>query len=218
MAILNKTGITDGSTIQSEHVTRTIDALTGVSTDTIIATGSFTGSFIGALTGTASFATSASRAVSSSFSTTASYALSGGTSVSDYMYAQLNDKNLSGISTLNTKYYPLITGDVSASTGSVGVNAFMSPIAGTLVSMSIYAFNAGTGGTEAYRVYAENVTAKTATTNLNVSFTTKITSASIGYASPLSISRGDIISYSVLCSSVSMPTGSYLNVLFYLKP
>jgi hypothetical protein len=47
MAILNKTGITDGGTIQSEHVTRTIDALTGVSTDTIIASGSFSGSFVG---------------------------------------------------------------------------------------------------------------------------------------------------------------------------
>jgi hypothetical protein len=47
MAIINKTGITDGGTIQLEHVTRAIDALSGVSTDTIIATGSFTGSFKG---------------------------------------------------------------------------------------------------------------------------------------------------------------------------
>jgi hypothetical protein len=63
MAILNKTGITDGGTIQSEHITRTIDALTGVSTDTIIATGSFTGSLNGSLIGTASFATTASYAL-----------------------------------------------------------------------------------------------------------------------------------------------------------
>jgi hypothetical protein len=47
MAIINKTGITNGGTIQAEHVTRIIDALSGVSTDTIIATGSFTGSFKG---------------------------------------------------------------------------------------------------------------------------------------------------------------------------
>lgn len=66
MAILNKTGITTGGTIQAEHVTRTIDALTGVSTDTIIATGSFTGSFLGPLTGTASFATTASFALNAS--------------------------------------------------------------------------------------------------------------------------------------------------------
>lgn len=52
MAIINKTGITNGGTIQAEHVTRTIDALSGVSTDTIIATGSFTGSFKGIATGT----------------------------------------------------------------------------------------------------------------------------------------------------------------------
>jgi hypothetical protein len=60
MAIINKTGITNGGTIQAEHVTRVIDALSSVSTDSIVATGSFTGSFRGPLTGTASFATTAS--------------------------------------------------------------------------------------------------------------------------------------------------------------
>jgi len=47
MAIINKTGITNGSTIQAEHVTRAIDALSGGSTDTVVATGSFSGSFKG---------------------------------------------------------------------------------------------------------------------------------------------------------------------------
>jgi hypothetical protein len=47
MAIINKTGITNGGTIQAEHVTRVIDALSSVSTDSIVATGSFTGSFKG---------------------------------------------------------------------------------------------------------------------------------------------------------------------------
>lgn len=76
MAIINKTGITNGGTIQAEHITRVIDALSGVSTDTLIVSGSMTGSLIGTLTGTASFATSASRAVSSSFATSASRAVS----------------------------------------------------------------------------------------------------------------------------------------------
>jgi len=75
MAVINKTGITNGTTIQAEHVTRAIDALSGVSTDTLIATGSFTGSLIGELTGTASFAT---QALSSSYAVTASYALNAG--------------------------------------------------------------------------------------------------------------------------------------------
>lgn len=74
MAIINKTGITNGGTIQAEHVTRAIDALNGGSTDTIVATGSFSGSLTGIAT-SASFATSASSAVSSSFATTASFAL-----------------------------------------------------------------------------------------------------------------------------------------------
>lgn len=56
MAIINKTGITNGGTIEAEHVTRAIDALSGGSTDSVVATGSFTGSFIGALTGNASTA------------------------------------------------------------------------------------------------------------------------------------------------------------------
>jgi hypothetical protein len=47
MATINKTGITNGGTIQAEHVTRIIDALSGLSTDTIVATGSFTGSYKG---------------------------------------------------------------------------------------------------------------------------------------------------------------------------
>jgi hypothetical protein len=51
MAIINKTGITNGGTVQAEHITRTIDALSGVSTDSIVATGS--------LLGTASYAITA---------------------------------------------------------------------------------------------------------------------------------------------------------------
>jgi hypothetical protein len=88
MAIINKTGITDGGTIQAEHVTRAIDALSGVSTDTVVATGSFTGSFKGdasGLTGisvtTAATASYVLNAVSSSFAQTAqtaSFALNAG--------------------------------------------------------------------------------------------------------------------------------------------
>jgi len=65
MAIINKTGITTGGTIQAEHVTRAIDALSGGSTDTVIATGSFSGSLTGVAT-------------SASFATTASFALNAG--------------------------------------------------------------------------------------------------------------------------------------------
>jgi hypothetical protein len=80
MAIINKTGITTGGTIEAEHVTRAIDALSGGSTDTIVATGSFSGFLVG----TASFATTAQtasyvlNAVSSSFAATASFALNAG--------------------------------------------------------------------------------------------------------------------------------------------
>ena len=50
MAVINTTGITNGGTIQAEHITRAIDALSGVGTDTIIATGSFSGTLTGSAT------------------------------------------------------------------------------------------------------------------------------------------------------------------------
>lgn len=85
MAVINKTGITNGGTIQAEHVTRAIDALSGVSTDTIIASGSFTGSLTGTVTGTGSYASqalSSSFATSASFTTSASFATSASSAVS----------------------------------------------------------------------------------------------------------------------------------------
>ena len=84
MAIINKTGIGEGNLIEAEHVTRAIDALSGGSMDSIVATGSFTGSFTGdgaGLTGiTVTSATSASYAETASYLTgtvtSASYATS----------------------------------------------------------------------------------------------------------------------------------------------
>jgi len=66
MAIINKTGITTGGTIAAEHITRAIDALSGVSADSIVATGS--------LLGTASYAENAGNSITA---VTASYALNG---------------------------------------------------------------------------------------------------------------------------------------------
>jgi trimeric autotransporter adhesin len=65
MAVINKTGITNGTTIQAEHVTRAIDALSGGSTDTVIASGSFSGS----LTGNATTATAATTATTATNAT-----------------------------------------------------------------------------------------------------------------------------------------------------
>jgi hypothetical protein len=145
MAVINKTGITNGTTIQAEHVTRTIDALSGVSTDTILATGSFTGSLVGALTGTASFATTALSAsyaanvpstasyaltaLSSSYAVTASYALNagGGSGVGFPFTGSAQVTGSMGITgslrvraaALN-QYGLLVTGSVFASGSTVG--------------------------------------------------------------------------------------------------
>jgi hypothetical protein len=91
MALIDKTSIGTGNTIQAEHITRIIDALNESGSYEIIATGSFTGSFVGdasGLTGvitadTASYINATNidgtvaNATSSSYSatsTTASYA------------------------------------------------------------------------------------------------------------------------------------------------
>ena len=129
MAILNKTGITDGGTIQSEHVTRTIDALTGASTDTIQATGSFSGSFVGLFAGTA---TTASLAVTASYATTASYAIS---SEKDWMTLRLSTGLITGVTSGSAIYVGIggVTGSVINRIGVV-----LPPYSCSIVSASIY--------------------------------------------------------------------------------
>ena len=87
MAVINKTGITNGNTIQAEHITRAIDALSGVSTDTIIASGSFTGSLTGIAT-------------SASFATTASFALNAASGVT--INGNTNNSIVTATGTANT--------------------------------------------------------------------------------------------------------------------
>tara|TARA_R100000951_G_C2612823_1_gene171771 strand:- start:332 stop:1084 length:753 start_codon:yes stop_codon:yes gene_type:complete len=75
MALIDKTSIGTGNTIQAEHITRIIDALNESGSYEIIATGSFTGSFTGDGSGlTGITVTSAPSATSASYATTASYA------------------------------------------------------------------------------------------------------------------------------------------------
>jgi hypothetical protein len=117
MALINKTGISDGGTIQAEHVTRAIDALSGVSADTVIATGSFSGSFAGIITGTSSFATSASfaaTATSASFATTASFATSASRATS-----AATATTAATASFLNTLNQPTVTVNGTASFNNV---------------------------------------------------------------------------------------------------
>lgn len=76
MALIDKTSIGTGNTIQAEHITRIIDALNESGSYEIIATGSFTGSFTGDGSGlTGVTVTSAPSATSASYAVTASHAL-----------------------------------------------------------------------------------------------------------------------------------------------
>jgi len=190
MAILNKTGITNGGTIQAEHVTRTIDALTGVSTDTIIATGSFTGSFKGAfvgnLTGNASTATSASTATLATSATSADYA--------PYtVYTQLQFGALAANSMLDaTTYYFGFQG--RAIDIVTKANPVTSLIDGRINYVQLsYDNSAGTlGSTEKANLYIYNLTTDVSksfgelTFNLNYG-----TTGPVELATPVNVSLGD---------------------------
>ncbi len=116
MAVINKTGITNGGTIQAEHITRAIDALSSVGTDTIIATGSFSGSLTGIAT-------------SASFATTASYAINAGSGVTinsntnNYIVTATGTSNtLQGESNLTFDGTTLIVSGSTRITGSLIVS------------------------------------------------------------------------------------------------
>jgi hypothetical protein len=72
MALINKTGITNGGIVQAEHITRAIDALSGGSTDSIIATGSLMGSSSYALTASYALNAAGGTPESASYAATAS--------------------------------------------------------------------------------------------------------------------------------------------------
>jgi hypothetical protein len=130
MAIINKTGISNGGTIQAEHVTRAIDALSGGSTDTVIATGSFSGSLAGIAT-SASFATTASFALNAgggsgvgfpftgSARITGSLAVTGSLTVVSSFAASASNMNISATNFLVTSGETYFTGSAGKGFGSV---------------------------------------------------------------------------------------------------
>jgi hypothetical protein len=131
MAIINSSGITNGGTIQAEHITRVIDALSGASTDSLVITGSMTGSLTGLLTGTASFATSASRAVTSSFANTAAFALN----ANEYMTIRLSHAKQTGTVDSTTSYFGPASHTVANAINKAGA---ILPFNCTVISASFY--------------------------------------------------------------------------------
>jgi hypothetical protein len=94
MALIPKTNIVAGNTIQPSDITNIIEALDGTGSYTIITTGSFTGSFTGNLTGTASYAANAG----SSFPFTGSAIVTGSLTVTGSLNAPTITGSLQGSS------------------------------------------------------------------------------------------------------------------------
>ena len=127
MAIINKTGITNGGTVQAEHVTRAIDALSGVSTDSIVATGS--------LQGTASFAVTASYAMNGGGSSvTASFAETASLARTASLALTASKLTVSVADTTAGTFYPIFA-DISAggaTRGYTDINFTYNPQTNTL--------------------------------------------------------------------------------------
>ena len=145
MALIDKTSIGTGNTIQAEHITRIIDALNESGSYDIIATGSFTGSFTGhgsGLTGVTVTptlsATSASYAVTAShalYAVSASYEINYETSSS---YADFAQTASYVVTAQSASYIDInnIDGEITATTASYILGSNVSGAVATATSSS----------------------------------------------------------------------------------
>jgi hypothetical protein len=142
MALIDKTSIGTGNTIQAEHITRIIDALNGSGSYDIVATGSFTGSFVGNGAGlngiTATTATSASYAITSShalYAISASYEINYETSSS---YADFAQTASYVVTAQSASYIDInnIDGEITATTASYILGSNVSGAVATATSSS----------------------------------------------------------------------------------
>ena len=127
MATISRTGITDGGTISSTHITNIIDALDGTGVGiTVVATGSFSGSLVG----NATTATTASYvANASSFPYTGSAVISGSLAVTGST-SLLGNVTISGSGVGINMYSSAWNGNLRASTGLIVDLSIMGKSAG----------------------------------------------------------------------------------------
>jgi hypothetical protein len=183
MAIINKTGITNGGTIQAEHVTRVIDALSGVSTDSLIITGSITGSVTGVLNGTASFAITASHALNAPAPT-------------EYITIRLSHEKQTGINDTTTSYF----GPKSMSTKSaVNKTGAILPFNCQIISASFYTAVdvIGSGNTSYNIMYDISGTPSTIITGPTLNLGAELDANTISVASS-TLSAGDLINIEMI--------------------
>ena len=220
MALLDKTGISDGSLIRPEHITRLYDTLNGEGTYEIKATGSFSGS----LNGTASFAVSSSRTVSASFSATASYVANALNATTAGTATNANNIAVTDTVTGTGPYYITF---VDASTGNDAVrvdstsltyNATTNTI-GATASYAVtasYVANAGAGVSSSYAVTASHALTTGATNAISSSYAVTasyVANAGISSSYAVSSSRAGIAS---IAASASITNTQTDNAVYYI--
>jgi hypothetical protein len=195
---LSKSGITTGQTVETWHVTQSIDAFTGTDAYNISLSGSFnmTGSINGTpglinnLTAsyaiTASYAVSSSVAVSSSHAITASYAMNGNPQIVTLQFGHATVPDASTTASYFGNYQSLPNSNVSRI-------AISSPINGTIISASVdlYTENPGGNNLHRYRIFKDILTTPLERVlNGLTNSTTNYSSFSEALSSPFSVSTG----------------------------
>ena len=199
MALLSKSGIGTGNTIQSSHITNIYDALNGSGSYEIVATGSFSGTFAGSITSasfasTASFITTAQTAsyvlssVSASRSTSSSFAtLAATATTASYI---VNAQTASFVATAQTASYVLNSVSASfATSASRSTSASFS----TSSSVSVSASFANAAMTSSYIVTAQ--TASYVLNSVSASFSTSSSFANTSVSASYAVSASYEINY-----------------------
>lgn len=220
---LSKSGITTGQTVETWHVTQSIDAFTGLEAYDITLSGSL--EVTGSINGTpglinnltASYAITSSMAVSSSYAVTASYALNGGGSGIQKVTLQFGHATVA-----NAPSTPTYFGNYQTQPNTnVGRIAISSPIDGVIVSVSVdlYTVNPGASNPHQYKVYKDILTSPVATTlsgttnsNINYSSFSEILS------SPLNVSAGTPINIEWIPSAPESGLDLNHNVTLVIQP
>ena len=241
MAILSKTGITTGNTVEPGHVTQSIDAFSGLEAYDIFLSGSFnmTGSIngepgiINPLTASraisSSFAISSSRAVSSSYALTASYALNGEGGTGDGKIVMTFSHSPWVTASITPYYYATYPG--AAPISDVSRIATLFPYGeGTYVltsaSISGYMENpADTGGRISFEV-VKNPTTTPIYKSLTLGGATTLRTSeyyssfeyrkNIADVSPLTMSNSDTISIKMECESntIGVRANTFVTCIF----
>ncbi|CAB4160391.1 hypothetical protein UFOVP723_164 [uncultured Caudovirales phage] len=194
----NYAQIVPGALISASYVSDIYDVLMGVEVENVMLSGSLnvTGSIIGTLTGTASFATSASRAISASYVDSASYSISAS-------YVQSSSYSISSSYSL---YAVSASYEINYETSSSYAETSSISLSSSFASTSSYSINAISSSYAVSTSYS--TTAQTASYVVNSISASYVTGSEIhvisGSANYVNVSDTFIVQGTILLYTASL--------------